>query len=203
MKEFSLPSTDFIAGWYIDNAVCDGLISFFEDSPDQRPGEIGMGVHESMKKSTDVAVVPRNPDERIQNYLDELGKVCDNYIARFPYCSKDHSCWGLNTNFNIQRYYPDEGFYYWHMEKSSPKFPSSARHLVFMTYLNDVTDAGETEWYHQRLKIQPSKGLTVIWPPDWTHVHRGIPSPTQTKYIATGWYTYKVDNIDYTEFNGG
>ena len=48
-----------------------------------------------------------------------------------------------------------------------------------MTYLNDVTDAGETEWYHQRLKIQPQKGLTIIWPCDWTHTHRVVPSPTQ------------------------
>jgi hypothetical protein len=56
-----------------------------------------------------------------------------------------------------------------------------------MTYLNTVTDEGQTEWFYQNLKIQPQKGLTVIWPVDWTHTHRGIASPTQTKYITTGW----------------
>ena len=59
-----------------------------------------------------------------------------------------------------------------------------------MTYLNDVTDGGETEFMYQKLKIKPKKGLTLIWPADWTHTHRGIPSMTQVKYIATGWYCY-------------
>tara|TARA_R100000406_G_C3050802_1_gene108698 strand:- start:21 stop:647 length:627 start_codon:yes stop_codon:yes gene_type:complete len=190
-------STDFISGWYIDTAVCDGLISFFEDSPYQKPGELLMGVNESRKKSIDVAVSPTNPDERIQNYLDELGKVCDNYIAKFPWCSNDHSFWSLNTNFSIQKYNPNDGFYAWHMERSSSSGIDISRHLVFMTYLNDVTDCGETEWFHQKVKIQPRKGLTVIWPPDWTHTHRGIPSPSQTKYIATGWYCFKTKEMNY------
>ena len=25
----------------------------------------------------------------------------------------------------------------------------------------------------------------------WTHSHMGIPSPTQVKYIATGWASYE------------
>ena len=78
----------------------------------------------------------------------------------------------------------------------------ATRHLVFMTYLNTVTDGGETEWFHQQIKIQPRKGLTVMWPVDWTHVHRGVPSKTQTKYVTTGWYTYKIPNFDYTQYNG-
>ena len=59
-----------------------------------------------------------------------------------------------------------------------------------MTYLNDVTDGGETEFYFQKLKIKPVKGKMVLWPTDFTHLHRGITSPTQEKYIATGWYNF-------------
>ena len=59
-----------------------------------------------------------------------------------------------------------------------------------MFYLNDVEDEGETEFYYQKLKVKPKKGLTLIWPADWTHTHRGIPSKTQEKYIATGWYSF-------------
>jgi len=62
--------------------------------------------------------------------------------------------------------------------------------LVFMTYLNDVTDGGETQWLYQEKQIQPKKGLTVLWPTDFTHTHRGVVSPTQPKTIATGWYNY-------------
>ena len=35
------------------------------------------------------------------------------------------------------------------------------------------------------------KGLTVIWGTDWTFVHKGIVSPTETKYITTGHYHYE------------
>jgi len=38
--------------------------------------------------------------------------------------------------------------------------------------------------------VQPRKGLTLIWPADWTHHHRGVVSPTQEKYIITGWFSF-------------
>ena len=59
-----------------------------------------------------------------------------------------------------------------------------------MTYLNDVNDGGETEYYYQKVKIKPVKGLTLIVPVDWTFTHRGIVSLTETKYIVTGWFSY-------------
>ena len=59
-----------------------------------------------------------------------------------------------------------------------------------MTYLNDVTDAGETEFYYQKIKVKPEKGLTLIWPSEWPWTHRGLTSKTQIKYIATGWFCY-------------
>ena len=59
-----------------------------------------------------------------------------------------------------------------------------------MTYLNNVDDGGETQFLYQEKEIQPKKGLTVLWPTDFTHTHRGVTSPTQTKIIATGWFNY-------------
>jgi hypothetical protein len=36
--------------------------------------------------------------------------------------------------------------------------------------------------------VRPKKGLTLIWPADWTHFHKGIPAPNEEKMIVTGWY---------------
>ena len=58
-----------------------------------------------------------------------------------------------------------------------------------MTYLNNV-DNGGTEFLFQKLKIPAKKGLTLIWPSDFTHTHRGVVSKTQEKYIVTGWMNY-------------
>jgi hypothetical protein len=52
------------------------------------------------------------------------------------------------------------------------------------------TLSGGTEFLHQELIVQPVKGKSLIWPVDWTHTHRGIPSPTQDKYILTGWFEF-------------
>ena len=53
-----------------------------------------------------------------------------------------------------------------------------------------------TEFQYQKLKVKPVKGKMVIWPTDFTHFHRGITSPTQDKYIATGWLNF-FDVVDF------
>ena len=62
-----------------------------------------------------------------------------------------------------------------------------------MTYLNDVDDGG-TEFMHQNIITPAVKGLTLIWPADWTHAHRGVISKTKEKYIITGWFSYLWGN---------
>ena len=58
-----------------------------------------------------------------------------------------------------------------------------------MTYLNDVDneDGGSTVFTHYDLKVQPKKGLTLIWPAEWTHAHKGELLVKSSKYIITGW----------------
>ena len=113
------------------------------------------------------------------------------------YCEKYHIQYmmkvGIKEPFNIQHYAPNEGYRMWHCERSTSQ--SLQRALAWMTYLNDVDDGGETEFHWQQLKVKPVKGKTVIWPTDFTHLHRGITSPTQHKYIVTGWFSF-FDAID-------
>ena len=59
-----------------------------------------------------------------------------------------------------------------------------------MIYLNTVTDGGETRFPDYDLNINAVEGKLVIWPAGYTHVHHGLVSKTQTKYITTGWYTF-------------
>jgi hypothetical protein len=59
--------------------------------------------------------------------------------------------------------------------------------------LNNVDDGG-TQFFHQGLTIKAEKGLTLIWPADWTFVHRGQVSNTKEKWIITGWYNLKEEN---------
>ena len=177
---------DFILwGTLSDLTICDKLLNYYNNAKDKGPGKIGIGVDKNKKDSTDTYLEGSLKEE----YLENLQQVCDLYINKFSFCNY-YSPWKILEPINIQHYSPNGGYKVWHCERSLPHAPFSQRHLVFMTYLNDVTDGGETEWFYQNLKLAPKKGLTVLWPADWTHTHKGVVSPTQDKYIVTGWYSF-------------
>ena len=199
---------DFLRYYFLEDiSVCDRLIEFFKSSNDTTPGYCGGHdakntpmINRKIKDSTDLELYAYEEDwqsQRNQNmpqvvidYLDELQKVCELYIKEFPFAD-NYGPWSLIEPFNLQYYKPGGGFKIFHTERlSSTSRYIQTRHLVWMTYLNDITDQGETEFYHQGYKLNPEKGKTVIWPADWTYTHRGIPSPTQEKYIITGWYNF-------------
>jgi len=179
---------NFISGWYIDLKVCDDLIKMFEKNPNKAPGRASQKIDTTKKMSTDLSIDLKSNEPEIKAYYKELKKVIEKYKKKYMYSDKWQDAWGIVEKWNIQKYNPGEGYFALHCERSG--LNTTLRHLVFMTYLNNVTDKGETEWHYQKLKIKPEKGLTVIWGTDWTFMHKGIASPTQTKYIATGWYSY-------------
>ena len=189
--------THFIAGWYIDKSVCTDLIKYFENTPNKIPGSLYLkgeevGVDKKQKLSTDVPISPKNKDKEILNYYKELTKATEEYKKKYKYCDVQQDGWGITEGWNLQKYEPKEGYFIKHYERFG--FLTVYRHLAFMTYLNDVRDGGETEFVYQKLKIKPETGLTLLWGCDWTFTHRGITSPTETKYIATGWYSYMKKN---------
>jgi hypothetical protein len=111
------------------------------------------------------------------------------YIEKYPDANKVKK-FGVFENINIQQYQPNQGFYPWHCENTGEKSLARDRHLVFMTYLNTVEDGG-TEFKFQNLTIPAKKGLTLIWPATWTHMHRGVISKTSVKTIITGWFSFE------------
>ena len=179
-----------------DLALCDKLIEYFKSNSNYwLPGKVNDIENCEVKKSTDVGLSTDliHSNELIKSYVDELQQIAKNYIEKFNFCNKTEF-WGIVEDFNIQYYKPNEAFYEWHCERSTSSFPSCNRHLVWMTYLNDVENEGETEFYHQKIKVKPQKGLTLIWPADWTHTHRGIASKIDEKYIITGWFSFIKNN---------
>jgi len=70
----------------------------------------------------------------------------------------------------------------------------SSRHLGYMTFLNDVTDEGTINWYYQGLQIKPEKGLTIVFPCNWTYIHSISPSPTQESMIISSWSRFNENS---------
>ena len=186
-------STNFVWGRQIDDNICDGLIEFWEnqrflnvvEGQVYAQGEIG--VNKELKDSMDVHIPHQIAMPMIHDYMGALQGVVDDYITQFPFCNT--SKFRVVEPLSMQHYDKGGGFKKWHTERINSLPGSVYRHLVFMTYLNDVPDGG-TEWFHQDLYVPAKKGYTVIWPADWTHFHRGRVSNTSEKKIITGWFTY-------------
>lgn len=119
----------------------------------------------------------------------------DNFEA----CGEAHLTELIRTLYrcgeiNLQKYLAGSGAYHhWHSEvyPQNASCESLHRVLLFMYYLNDVAEGGETEFYYQNRKIAPQAGRLVIAPAGFTHTHKGHVARSGDKYIATSWILYQ------------
>jgi len=184
---------NFILQQYLtDRTICDKLIEYHKNSEEKGPGLSGNGeINPDTKDSTDTDL--KNDSPLYMEYLTLLKDVVDSYVNLYP-DSAQNAYFGLTEGMSIQHYLPNQGYHALHCEKQHSNIQHLTRHLVFMTYLNDVPDGG-TEFPLQGVKTTAKKGKTVIWPAQWTHMHRGEISTTQDKYIITGWFSYDLGLI--------
>lgn len=189
IKEHGVNKKDnFICGYYSNRVdICRNIINYFENSDKKHVGLTDKGYDPFTKDSTDCVL----EGDLLIEYVNEiLNKCTDMYIKKYPYVNA-FSAWTILEPVNIQVYNPNTAFWGWHAERTDCSPISGNRNLVFMTYLNDIaSEGGQTEFLYQKIKVKPKAGLTLLWPPDWTHTHRGLPAVSETKYIVTGWFNY-------------
>ena len=188
---------NFIGCWMLQNSsICDALIEVFERNTDlQNPGTDANGnLRDTFKKSTDIYIKPHDlEDEKfrdVSTYIGQLKLCYLDYLEQWDFIKSFMPRMHIGP-FNIQKY--DEGGHFGglHSERTSLKY--LYRTLVWMTYLNDVKDGGETEFPLFGMKVKPEKGKTLIWPAEWTHAHLGAVVTQGNKYIVTGWMHYPDD----------
>ena len=168
--------------------VCAEMIRRFEANPEQQyQGRIGQLAEEdtSIKRSTDLVTSGKENWKDIDRELfRSLGQAIVEFRERFPFFKGPFKDMG----YAIQRTDPGE-FYHWHIDGGSHEF--SHRQLVAVWYLNDVPGpGGETEFLYQQVKVKPEAGKLILFPPFWTHEHRGVTLETGVKYIATTWVVF-------------
>ena len=199
-KKFEVDEQTFIGGGYMSEEICDEVLDFYNNNKSsQISGTIGSDekndgsqnkfdpiVNVEAKKCTQLNIIPNAQELTLYNI--HLQAILDDYKQKYKWADFVKT-YDIIENMIIQHYKPGEGFYKWHMQQNG--YANTVyRHLVFMTYLNDVENGG-TEFYHfPDLKIQARKGLTLIWPAGWTHTHKGVISNVDEKYIITGWYSF-------------
>ncbi len=167
---------------------CADMVQRFEShQSEQYPGRIGQTAFEdqSVKRSTDLVVSGKPHWKDIDQALfRSLGLAIKEFRETFPYFKGPFKDMG----YAIQRTNPGE-YYHWHIDGGSHEF--SQRQLVAVWYLNDVEGpGGETEFLYQQVKVRPEQGKLILFPPFWTHEHRGVTLQNGVKYIATTWVVF-------------
>lgn len=168
--------------------LCDNMVERFEQAKDEQYlGRIGQTFDEdrSIKKSTDLVVSGKEHWKDVDNNLfRSLGIALKEFREKYEYFKGPFK----DNGYAIQRTEVGE-HYHWHIDGGSHDF--AQRQLVAVWYLNDVPGpGGETEFLFQDIKVTPEKGKLVLFPPFWTHEHRGVTLQQGVKYIATTWVVF-------------
>ena len=168
---------------------CDEIIKRFENSSDQHyQGRIGQNLKEdtSIKKSTDMVISGKDEWKDIDELLfTSLAKALSRVKKQFEFFNGPFK----DVGYAVQRTKPGE-YYHWHVDSGSHQL--SDRQLVAIWYLNDIEGpGGETEFLNQAIKVKPETGKLILFPPFWTHEHRGVKLQKGVKYIATTWIVFK------------
>tara|TARA_R100000995_G_scaffold56978_1_gene28261 strand:- start:55 stop:630 length:576 start_codon:yes stop_codon:yes gene_type:complete len=171
---------------------CKDIIFFFENNKQfHDEGSTSKGIDKNIKKCTEIFL---STDELQQPFfkcllyaLQDTGK---KFKDKYSFLSTTRP-WDIAEIFKIQKYLPSEAYFQLHCENNGfPDGFTERRMIAWMLYLNDIKEGGETLFPQQDIKFKPKTGNMMFWPAYWTHPHKGIPAPKETKYIVTGWFSY-------------
>ena len=188
-KQFYIDNHIGVFKNFMPNKLIDGYVDYFN------------------KCEQEGAIYPRQVDETLvsDNGIDTIRdlnvsmtyvnkpfiemffkEVYPLYVKKYSYLKQIAKHYILEVK--IQKTKVGEGYHTWHCENAEMK--SRNRILAFMVYLNDVTEGGETEFLYQKCRFKSERNTLLVWPAQFTHVHRGNPPLSNDKYIITGWAEY-------------
>lgn len=167
----------------LPKGFCDQLISSFAQTTERHlirsPGWRA-GLDESSWTELDISALADNAfkgffykqvEDHLALYNQRLGLTLP--VPPTP----------LISEMRIKRYRAGTG------EAFQPHFDAiyevANRYLVFLWYLNDVDEGGETEFCDLGIKVAARTGRLLMFPPYWMYQHAGRPPISGDKYILS------------------
>tara|TARA_Y100000592_G_scaffold59695_1_gene93417 strand:+ start:279 stop:920 length:642 start_codon:yes stop_codon:yes gene_type:complete len=188
----------------LSNKSCDYIVNCFNEFKEHvKTGKTGSGKEmKHWKDSWDLNLM--NVKNELESFLikelkSSLKDNIDKYVSKYHLLSPERgSIWKYHSIYpyaiHAKRYEKNvQGYHIYHADISTIK-EQIYRTAVCMYYLNDVSEGGETEFYHQKVKIKPEKGTLVIFPAYFTHLHKGNVPISNDKYILNFWLMKGNDN---------
>jgi hypothetical protein len=92
------------------------------------------------------------------------------------------------ADLRIKRYRAGAG------EQFQPHFDAAdeeaGRYLVFLWYLNDVAEGGQTAFVDLGVEVEARAGRLLVFPPFWMFQHAGLPPRSGDKYILSTYLEF-------------
>jgi len=171
--------------------ICKDYINYYEEINEvARHPRYKHQQHQISDKSTDIYSNIFDYGISIKYINTKASEIIwskyDLYVKKYSYLNElqKHTI----VDLKLQKTEVGQGYHTWHCESAG--LMHKQRLLAFMIYLNDVDEGGETEFLYQHKRTKAETGKLLIWPAQFTHVHRGNMPISNTKYILTGWIEY-------------
>ena len=167
----------FIHGYYMDEndiKICDELISYFKNTPEAK---IAFN-----NNNIDTCFVF---DIKLRaKYNAIMTKMIANYYKMYPFAFIENA--GFTEHLAINCYDSGKGRTW--SEELLPNPTIRYRHFGFNTFLTDNGEESvELNFFHQKISLKTEKGLTFIWPENWTH-NNSLSNPNNKEnYVLSGY----------------
>ncbi|PUA29255.1 MAG: hypothetical protein B0W54_01235 [Cellvibrio sp. 79] len=180
---------DFIVVYRgLEQELCSTIIELFNSDPNKWRGKIGRKENtatykEDTKNSWDLEILNDGEWRDVFQQIHPKIHACmADYLSRSPVLKS----FPLQvTGYKIQMYPKNQGYFRWHADSLGRNARNRVAAMVL--YLNDVAQGGETEFFHQNLKIAPKAGNLLLFPAGWNYMHCGHTPESNNKYIISSF----------------
>ncbi len=177
----------------VPQELCAKIIDCFERDSTRKPSRViveGKAEAHEYRSGTQLAISRAVPEWEalFMATVPILRTTMEQYMAEHRGLAELVESEGLDCTLPmIERVDPGQGFT-WHYDATRSV---TNRVVAGLLYLKTVTEGGETEFTDGR-KIKPEVGKIALFPPYWTHLHRGVSPTREIKYVMSYFWVYPV-----------
>lgn len=183
-------NSNFIGSWLIKEDSFTEIINYFNDNHEKHEAsKLDTGLLDKSKRdSIELTITPKEIEQNnltfFKNYILEIRECFMNYEKEWDYLSKSMEK-SYISKFHVEKFLIGGHHIDYHFDRIN--ISSSHKALSWITFLNNNdANEGSLEFKHFDCSIKPEKGLTLIFPSDWTHVHRQNILKTKEKFTIKG-----------------
>ncbi|TLY52447.1 MAG: 2OG-Fe(II) oxygenase [Gammaproteobacteria bacterium] len=166
---------------------CAQMVSAFEQMTTHQVRN-GQGVQAALTNSawTELNIQPHVDQAFLGFFYTQIDKYLAEYNARLP----------MGLPVPSRPHLEDLRMKHAKQEGFQPHFDAGDQHanryMVFLWYLNDVAEGGETRFPDLGIEVQARAGRLLMFPPYWMFQHAGLAPLMNDKYIVSTYMLFQT-----------